>query len=74
MEKGIGAFNEDVSNCWTAEKKKVLQWCPPELGYLSGLQMHLLMLASLGSGLSQHGRPGILPQLRAITGDVILVE
>lgn len=21
MEKGIGAFNEDVSNCWTAEKK-----------------------------------------------------
>lgn len=73
MEKGIGAFNEDVSNCRTAEKN-VLQWCPPELGYLSGLQMHLLMLASLGSGLSQHGRPGILPQLRAITGDVILVE
>lgn len=22
MEKGIGAFNEDVSNCWTAEKKR----------------------------------------------------
>lgn len=52
----------------------VLQWCPPDLGYLSGLQMHQFMLAGLGSGLSQHGRPGILPQLRAITGEVILVE
>lgn len=72
MEKGIGAFNEDVSNCWTAEKKGAT--VVSSRAGLSGLQMHLLMLASLGSGLSQHGRPGILPQLRAITGDVILVE
>jgi len=61
--------------CLTAglQKKKGATVVSSRAG-LSGLQMHLLMLASLGSGLSQHGRPGILPQLRAITGDVILVE
>lgn len=44
MEKCIGAFNEDLPNCWTAKKKKVLQWCPPDLGYLSGLQMYQFSL------------------------------